>query len=224
MPPPINNQPPLQTPRHPTITPLPTPIRNTLHERLAHHLRQKNRQRIIVSEPRNLNRHLHPRAMPLPRRLSLATITSIIITGSGSGSRRLRPQSSFLNFSLNTHDSLRSVSEAHARGAVRAGQDVRLCGEGPELCCGAAVGANRGVGEGKRSVEVGELCWGEVRGLRGRGGLALGGHFLFSLLSLPGLSPSVRIVRRPDSVGGGEGYCGFWFLREEFFDDDDGCA
>jgi hypothetical protein len=39
-------------------------ILNRTNQTLAHHLTQENRKRIVVPEPRDLNRHLNPLSLP----------------------------------------------------------------------------------------------------------------------------------------------------------------
>jgi hypothetical protein len=179
MPPLIDNQPPLQPPSYSLL------LRNGPNQRLAHHLRQKNRQCIIVPEPWNLNRHLHPRPLsrhsvllPVPAPAPSPVASSPIASLRGGRllahiPRRRRP----FDLRLNPDDSLGAVGEPDARAAVGARQDVCFGGQRAELGRGAAVGADGGVGEGERGVEVGQLGGRDVRGLRGRGGLALRGHF-----------------------------------------------
>lgn len=177
MPPPIDYQSPLQTAHHPLI-PLTT-AGGRSDKRLPQHLRQENRQRVIVPEARDLNGDLHPRA--LPRLLPGPFLALHVLVALGvlilllllqlPQIQRVRRQDRLFHLRLDANDGLGAVREADPRAAVGAGEDARLRRQGPELGRRAAIGADRAVGEGEGGVEVGELGGREVRGLRGGGGL-----------------------------------------------------
>ena len=176
MPPLVNNQPPFQSSSHMrriAIT-IAIPICNRPNQRLAHHLRQKNRQGIVIPKPRNLNGHLHPRAMPRDNSRALTSFTVLVMPGI----ERFIRQNRFLNFGLDANDGLCSVRESDACAPVCAGEDVGFCAQGPELGWRAPVWSDGSLRERERGVEVGKLCGGEVGGLGGRRGLSLVGHFL----------------------------------------------
>ena len=145
MPPSINHQPPLKPPNH-----LPIPIsitsRNRPYQRLPHHLRQKNRQGIIIPKPGDLNRHLHPRPLPTsriqrrPRRLLLPILPTILprrrrrsVVLRLPQIERVRRYNRLLDLRFHPDDCLRAICETDARAAVGAWQDIRFRGQGAEL-------------------------------------------------------------------------------------------
>lgn len=142
MPPAINHQPPLQPTRHLTILPLPTSTstRNTPNKRLPHHLRQKNRQRIIIPKPGNLNRHLHPRPLPSSSPILPGSTTLLLLTRFPRQTLPLRlsrntPQiqcisrnNRLLDFRFHADDRLRPVCEADACATVGSREDVGFGG------------------------------------------------------------------------------------------------
>ena len=146
MPPSINHQPPLKPPNH---LPIPIPIvpRNRPYQRLPHHLRQKNRQRIIIPKPGNLNRHLHPRPLPTsriqrrpPRRRLLILPTILprrrrrsVILRLPQIERAVGRYNRLLDLRFHPDDGLRAICEPDARAAVGAWQDVGFGGQGAEL-------------------------------------------------------------------------------------------
>jgi hypothetical protein len=126
-------------------------------QRLTQHRTQKNRQSIIVPQPRHINRNLQPLipALSLARRIDVLAHVDIFALA-----LELPRLPALLHFCFDAHDGLGAVGETYARAAIGGGQDVGFGDERAELRWRAAVGADgRRGGEG--GLQVGELGWRE---------------------------------------------------------------
>lgn len=140
MPTTINHQPSLKPTSHLPFLVASIPTRHRPNQRLAHHLRQKHRQGVIIPETGDLNRHLHPRPLPRSRirrpRSSALALTPILPIPRIPSSRdvlllrllreapqiqrvRGRPANRLLDLRFHADDGLRAVCEPDARAAVR---------------------------------------------------------------------------------------------------------
>jgi hypothetical protein len=160
----------IQPPMKPRINPQAILQPTIRTQRLTQHRTQKYRQRIIVPQPRHIDRNLQPLipALSLARRIDV--LAHVDILALALEQPRLP---ALLDFCFDAHDGLGAVGETHTRAAVCGGQDVGFGDERAELCWRTAVGADgRRGGEG--GLQVGELGGRE-------GDVGVGRHGLFGV-------------------------------------------
>lgn len=99
----------------PVVNPQSIPQPSIRTQRLAQHGSQENRQRIIIPQPRNINRNFQPLIPPLPFPSSIDILSHLHIL---AFTLSLTRSSTLLNLRFHTDDRFRAIGETDSRAAV----------------------------------------------------------------------------------------------------------